>query len=230
MIRFTAIIVAATTSVYSFSTAEASTVNVATDPGQVYISENGIGSSSVSGASLAGMEVTVNYVDGGEETLIWGATTHSAGAASSSDFSLSNQWWDFTLNTTRMLAAFSMSTLGLDAVFDIYPVDYRDTPNSLRGVAFNVVAGDQDGLVDVLFENRVLVRGHMTGEDLYTDMTVDFTGLTAGGFLGSISFVTDLDAFAVSDDLTLVAAPVPAGLPLLLGGLGILGLARRKRR
>ncbi len=48
----------------------------------------------------------------------------------------------------------------------------------------------------------------------------------AGADTGSISdgWSIDITADAVS------AVPLPAGLPLLLGGLGILGLARRKRR
>lgn len=234
MTRYIGIAAAAFTACCFSLSATASTVNLSTDSGQMYVSENGIGSSSVSGADLAGMSVNVTYVDGGSESLTWGATSSSAGGATSSDFSLSTQWFEFALNTTRLMSSMSLSALGLDSVFDIYPLSEGiDTPGSLRGVAFNVRSGDQDGDIDVSFANQVLVRGHMIGNDLYTDMTVDFTGLDAGGFMGSMEFVTDLDAYAVSGDLSeypeVSSVPLPAGFPLLLGGLGLIGLLRRKR-
>lgn len=209
-----------------------------TDPGQRYVSEHGMGSSVVSGAALAGMTVDVTYVDGGSESLTWaplirpnGRPSTSNGAATSADFSLSQGWSSFTLTTSRLLRSMSFSTLGLGMVFDILPVDAYDTPGSLRGVAFRVDSGDQDGEIDVSFTNQVLVRGHMIGNDLFTDMTTDFSGLDAGGFLGTMSFTTDLDFLAVADDLTEYSpVPLPAGLPLLLGGLGIMGLMRRRAR
>lgn len=221
----------------SASGASAATIDISTDPGQMYVSENGIGSSSVNGADLAGMTVDVTYVDGGSESLTWAPTlrlngnpSNSEGAATSSDFSLSLEWSSFSLSTSRLLSSMSFSTLGLGSVFDIYPVDAYDTPGSLRGVGFRVSSGDPDGTIGVSFANQVLVRGHMIGNDLFTDMTVDFTGLSAGGFLGSMSFVTDLDALAVSDDLTeFNPVPLPAGLPLLLAGMGIMGLMRRRQ-
>ena len=213
--------------------ATASTVNLSTDSGQMYVSENGIGSSTVNGADRDGMAVNVTYLDGGSESLTWAATSNSTGEAISSDFSLSAGWTPFTLTTSRLLSSMTLSVFSLDIVFDIYPVDAYDTPNSLRGVAFRVDSGDQDGDIDVSFANQVLVRGHMIGNDLYTDMTVDFTGLDAGGFMGSMEFMTDLDAYAVSGDLSaypeVSSVPLPAGFPLLLGGLGLIGLLRRKR-
>ena len=220
------------------SGAAASTVNINTDSGQLYVSEYGMGSSSVNGASLAGMTVDVTYADGGSESLTWAPTirpngrpSSTNGAATSADFSLSQGWSEFSLTTTRLLTSMSFSTLGLGSVFDIWPVDAYDTPGSLRGVAFRVTSGDQDGEIDVSFTNQVLVRGHMIGNDLYTDMHVDFSGLDAGGFFGTMAFVTDLDYLAVADDLTAFnPVPLPAGLPLLLGGLGIMGLMRRRQR
>lgn len=236
MTRFMIIAATALASAGLSSTVTASTINLSTDPGQVYVSELGMGSSSVNGASLAGMFVDVEYADGGSETLTWAPTlrpnglpSSSEGAATSADFSLSLGWSSFSLTTTRLLSSMSFSVLDLGSVFDIYPVDAFDTPGSLRGVAFRVDSGDQDGEIDVSFTNQVLVRGHMIGNDLFTNMAVDFSGLAARGFLGSMSFVTDLDFLAVADDLTeLKPVPPPAGLPLLLGGLGIMGLMRRR--
>jgi hypothetical protein len=224
------------------SGAAASTVNVSADPGQVYVTENGIGSSSVSGASLAGMSVDVTYTDGGAESLTWeraltasGTPSNSHGAATSDGFDLSLGWWEFTLEATRSVSSISMSTLGLGAMFDIYSVgdDHIDTPGTSRGVAMRVIEGDQDGDIGVTFANQVLVRDHMVGNDLFTDMTIDFSDLDAGGFEGRMRFVSDLDEFAVAGDLTPLSVsevPLPAGLPLLLGGLGVMGLMRRRAK
>ena len=221
------------------SSATASTVDVHASTGQRYVSEHGMGASVVSGAALAGMTVNVTYADGGSESLTWaprirpnGRPSTSTGEATSGDFSLSQAWDSFTLTTTRLLHSMSFSTLGLGVVFDIYPNGTGvNTPGSLRGVAFRVDSGDQDGEIDVSFTNQVLVRGHMIGTDLFTDMSVDFSGLTAGGFLGSMDFTTDIDYLAVADDLAeFNPVHLTAGLPLLLGGLGIMGLMRRRQR
>lgn len=236
MTRYIGIAATAFVACWFSLSATASTINLSTDSGQMYVSENGIGSSAVSGAAMAGMSVDVTYVDGGSDSLTWAATSGSEGEAASSDFSLSAGWTPFYLTTSRMVSSMSLSVLGLDSVFDIYAlsvVGAVDTPNSLRGVSFNVISGDQDGNIDVSFANQVLVRDHMIGNDLYTDMTVDFSRLDAGGFFGSMSFVTDLDQYAVSGDLSaypeISSVPLPAGFPLLLCGLGLIGLLRRSK-
>lgn len=189
---------------------------------------------------MAGMAVDVTYADGGSESLIWersltasGTPSNSHGNATSDGFGLSLGWWEFTLDATRMVSSMTLSTLGLGAMFDIYTQhdEHENTPGTSRGVAFRVIEGDQDGDIDVSFTNQVLVEGHMVGNDLFTDMTVDFSGLDAGGFAGNMRFVTDLDEYAVAGDLTaLNTVPLPAGLPLLLGGLGIMGLMRRRAK
>jgi hypothetical protein len=53
---------------------------------------------------------------------------------------------------------------------------------------------------------------------LYT-FTVTNSGLSTQGYLMSIDFTSSTST-----------VPLPAGLPLLMGGLGVLGLVGRKRR
>lgn len=216
------------------SLASAATVNVSTDAGTTYIATDGIGvGTSVSGGSLAGMEVMVAYSDGSSETLTWGARANDRhhGEVTSAGMSLDLAWWDFTLSATNRIASIAMSTLGLPAVFDISTSDPADdTEGTGRGVSFDIRSGaPDDGEIGVAFSNQVLADGDDSGIDLFTDVMIDFSGLEDGGFFGNLNFVMDFDPLASSNLEAVSEVPLPPGLPLLMAGIVGLGLVKRRK-
>lgn len=109
--------------------------------------------------------------------------------------------------------------------------DAGSTPGSSFGFPFRFTFGAPVGDVSVIYSGAVNIVGQAAVGDLFTTMTVDFSDLFDGGFTGSAVYESDQDTLRVAGDLRPVVAPVPlpAGLPLLVLGLGALGVARRRK-
>jgi hypothetical protein len=105
--------------------------------------------------------------------------------------------------------------------------DTGSTPGSSFGFPFRFTFGAPVGDVAVNYSGAVNILGQDAVGDLFTTMTVDFTGLLGGGFTGSAVYESDQDTLRFAGDLAPV--PLPAGLPLLVLGLGALGVARRRK-
>ena len=126
------------------------------------------------------------------------------------------------LNTTSTLEWLEIDLRTADAPgkqlwFDITEPSYG-TPDSYRGRDFTFVdapLGDDSGTVAVEYS---VIHGDQLG-DAWRVMTVDFTGLNGGGVDDEFRFRQDVDS----------VIPVPAALPLLITGLGMLGFFRRRR-
>ena len=88
-----------------------------------------------------------------------------------------------------------------------------------------------DPCVIVTYSGEVSIGSDPAVGDLYTTMTVDFSGLDAGGFTGQSTYTSDVDVLRTRNDLRPLSAsvPLPAALPLLLVGLGGLRLLRRRK-
>jgi hypothetical protein len=122
------------------------------------------------------------------------------------------------------------------SLFDVSSADELQgqsgsTVGSSFGFPFRFTFGDPQGDVNVTYSGAVNIVGQAAVGDLYTTMTVDFSGLVGGGFTGSAVYQSDQDTLRVAGDLrpvTIAPVPLPAGLPLLLVGLGALGFARRR--
>lgn len=88
-------------------------------------------------------------------------------------------------------------------------------------------------VISVNYSGAVNITGAPAVGDLFTTLFVDFSGLNSGGFTGSLVYRSDQDTLRVAGDLTPVVpspVPLPAGLPLLLAGLGGLAVLRRRKR
>ena len=223
---------------------EAATVNISTDEGRLHVSEHGIRTrtnkdgvtsfyTAVYGSHILGMEVMATYTDGTSEKMSFTSMGGRLAGAIGSGMSLTYERRDWIVSTTKNLASLVIDAATGNAVFDILrsPSDGMgdDTYGTSYGFGYRTSGGDAlEGAINAEYQNGVIVRGHARGKDTFTTLAMDYTGLKGGGLLGTTFFHSDLDSIHVAGDLTPV--PLPAGLPLLAGGLFLLAPLRNRKR
>lgn len=219
----------------SISAAQAATVNIVTVADNPQETAHGIrASTSTYGSDLAGALVAATYSDGSSEALTWEALSIGVrGAARGADIDLFMDWAGFEMTTTRLLTSLSFQLAPASSIFDVSRLnewEVGNTPTTGIGFPFEIYAGGDllQGAITATYSGIVNLAGRVADGDAFTNMLIDFSGLSGGGFLGSMSFRTDMDTLAVAGDLTPV--PLPAGLPLLLAGLGGFGMIYRRRK
>ena len=185
-----------------------STVNNSTVEGTLHVTEFGFDpNTSVDGDEAVGMLVTAVYADGFEETLTWEALTGITGGVSSSRMTLTSTTDSvFELTTTSLLVSLTLEALPGNAVFDIIKGikdgTRGDTLGTRIGFPYEEVGGDPlTGAIDVVFSDAVFVQGQAQGEDIFTTMSIDYSGLDGGGLLGYTEFRADMDNILVPGDL-----------------------------
>ncbi len=235
----------------------ATTIVVQTETGNAMETEFGFRSdTNTRGYDLAGAKVTATFDDGTTEMRTWQVfDPFTTGGVNGDRWSLfQDELGNVSLvSDNRVMTSFlvdlttSMSVtpatpddpevIAGASVFDISRAnDFwgqdGSTPGTGYGFAFSFAPFNApDGEVTVTYSGAVNIKGAPAVGDLFTTMFVDLTGLVGGGFTGNAVYTSDQDTLRVAGDLTPVGAtpvPLPAGLPLLLAGLG--GLAVFKRR
>lgn len=214
------------------------------------------------GVDMAGAIVTVMFADGTTDTKIWQAyDPYTEGGVNGDRWSLYQTDSErvsivadgriitkmvidsSTSNSTSRAGVPEVDVFEGAALFDINQADegFGDpdsTQGSAYGFPFSYTSNEPlctrsalDCTV-VTYSGIVNLAGQAAIGDLYTTMTVDFTGLDAGGFTGSSVYTSDMDVLARANDLRPLGAsvPLPAALPLLLAGLGGLRLLRRRKQ
>ncbi|MBU1192262.1 MAG: VPLPA-CTERM sorting domain-containing protein [Gammaproteobacteria bacterium] len=122
---------------------------------------------------------------------------------------------------------------------NLYSGDFSYDDATLTGFGEEYVALDSFNfsfesnaltLVDDTFAEAVFYDGDFLGIS-YNAATTDFSVSFIPGFfdLSEAYFAYDLAGDAGFGTLNVTAVPVPAALPLLLSGLGLFGLQRRRR-
>jgi len=185
--------------------------------------------SVLTGADMAGMEVTVTFEDDSSETAVWETTSTDgsvpfgegfAGEASGSSWSLSQQGFTFGNNVdgaplglwsfanfsaSPTIIGFTVNALTGFTLFDVIS-DAEVTPGSQLGRAF---------LTELDASLYTVSYGDQMAEDLFGSLTVEFTqGFEAGNV---VEFFIDTDGFV----------PSPGTLALMAVGL-IFASSRRK--
>lgn len=205
------------------------------------------------GVDLTGAIVTATYADATSESITWqNIDLYTPGKARGANFALFSDYRGFDLQADLVLASLSIDLSTSNSivdgsgrsVFDALAApagEPGNTPSSSFGIPVrfdgqsyviesffgqslsgtNIVS--PNGTVNATYANGVGIGATQPQGDLFSTLTLDFTALVGGGFLGQTNFQADVDT------LTSVAAvPLPAGLPLLLAGLAGLGVIRRR--
>ncbi len=161
---------------------------------------------ATTGANMTGMEVTIQYLNGGRETAIWGTTGWTSGGA------FGNQWqliqtgntygtpWRFNNFNAPSIYSLSINAVPGNTMFDT--VRFQEiTPGSADGWTFEVT----DGLAPSRFAYSAPID--ISLGDLFGTLTLTWdTGFSAGNFL---RFIADTDNGTARNPVTVQAPPPP---------------------
>lgn len=246
---FKTFIAAAALSVSGFGAAQAATINIIrSDAEQFEITQGMHENTGTEGYHIDGGEVTAHFADGTTEQLVWVADptiwTEPDGSTYGSPLSyvrgnnitMELGTFGFEIETTSLLTSLTLDMAPGNAVFDTtfdFDSSGYSTVGSGFGTAFELYDGYQglEGAINATYSGIVGLAGATPVGDLFTTLTVDFSGLALGGIMGNIDFNSDLDRIAVAGDLV-PTVPLSASMSFLLLGLGSLGASRiaAKRR
>ncbi|MDE4174035.1 Hint domain-containing protein [Phaeobacter sp. PT47_59] len=165
------------------------------------------------GVDLEGAQITATYADGTSEVLTWKALdpyTNGGATGENIDMFFDYDWHELT--TTKPLASLQIDLVPAHSVFDTtFAMDDDpsggSTPSSLNGFPFKLAPEYESlsGNITATYTGIVNLSGAEAVGDLYTTMTLDFTGLPGGGLLGDLVWNTDIDTLEGPFDPTLVA-------------------------
>ncbi|CUH89063.1 hypothetical protein PH5382_03008 [Phaeobacter sp. CECT 5382] len=165
------------------------------------------------GVDLEGAQITATYADGTSETLTWQALDpYTTGGATGTDIDMFFGYSWHELTTTKLLTSLEINLVPASSVFDTtFAMDDDplggSTPSSKNGYPFKVAPEYEDlsGKITATYTGIVNLAGSEAVGDLYTTMTLDFSGLPAGGLLGDLVWNSDIDTLTGPFQSDLVA-------------------------
>jgi hypothetical protein len=213
-------------------------VSVIASNGTVF-QTTGLSSSSTNGAQMDGMQVTANFVGGGSQTLNWADLSATTGGVTGTGWALSNTGattydsgsWLLTNTSAAGISSLVLNGAPGNTIFDRTFGGAEGTPNSAAGLDFAVTSGLGSYAIQAEYTNILRVGSANPVGDLYTTLIIRFNSPTAGFTSGStMRFSADTDNAAAGAAIVSTAAPEPGTLALLaVGGLGMVGIARRRK-
>lgn len=233
---------------FAAGAAQAATINVLREANNPHQSAYGMHpDTGVEGSDLDGAQISATFADGTTETLTWMAdrTLYTEptgesyyginGAANGNNIDFFMSWQGFEMTTTSLLSSISINVAPGNAVFDTRTnLDTDPNGGSTTGSSFGFEFflypeySALPGVINVAYSGIVNLAGSLAVGDLFTTMTVDFTGLNGGGVLGGLNFLSDLDSMLYANDLTPV--PLSTSMAFLLFGLLGLGLVGSRNK
>jgi Peptidase family M23 len=171
------------------------------------------------GDDMAGSKVTVFFTGGGSGTANWLATGAGAGSASTAGWSLAlsgdsfSSSWTLTNIGGTSIVGFSFDGVPGNTVFDIVDTP-ANSPGSANGNGFgNADASGGVSFATAAYTNRLTIGG-VFYDDLYTSMTVNFTGALASN--GTFRFIADTDNASAATCGITPGIPEPETYALML--------------
>lgn len=231
----------------SFGAVQAATVNIVRDDAVRFETVHGLRTNTAAdGNDIDGAQITALYADGSSEQITWegdpsiwtnpdGSTYGSTdGWARGDDVDMFMSWDGFEMSTTRLLTSLTIDMAPANAVFDTtFDFDHSglSTVGSGHGYAFYLYDGYEAlaGSITAQYSGIVNLVGEQAVGDLFTKMTVDFSGLEHGGIQGNLDFRSDIDMMRFEADL-ISPVPLSSSMSFLLLGLGGLGISRRAKK
>ncbi len=211
-----------------FCVAQANAATIVKDASTT-VSVPGLTGFSTTGDMMDGMSVTATFAGGFSQTLAWADTGLGSGGVTGTGWSLTQSGttfadlsWSFTNSGAGLLTGLVLDgTPGL-TVFDTTFGGALGTPGSDAGKDFatDLIA---DAAVVATYSNVIAVGAAAPVGDLFHILSVDFTGLLAGGTEASFLMTQDTD----NDSRFGQEVPAPATLALL--GLGFVGIGYRRK-
>lgn len=181
------------------------------DPRQ---SDHGIRADTASrGVDLEGAQIVATYADGTTETITWKALDpYTAGGATGDNIDMFFGYDWHELSTTKTLTSLQIDLAPANSVFDTtYASDGNpddpSTTGSKEGFPFQLSPDYEDlsGKITTTYSGIAGLNGNAPVGDLYTTMTIDFTGLPGGGLLGDLVWKSDIDTLTGPFEPELVA-------------------------
>ncbi len=182
------------------------------------------------GNMMDGMEVTAFFAAGGSETAIWADTGSTAGAASGTDWSLSESG-DTWSGTWVLSATVGITRVLIDAgpgntVFDTTFGGAFGTDGSASGKSFSVTSDHSNLNIYATYRDAVALGTAAPVGDLYRYLDIEFRDTA---FQGSLGYQSDTDNIEFAGDIAPLPEPTTLAIWSALGGLGMIAARRRRK-